>query len=139
MTVKQQILSALFLSLYALAILRPYTPYVNYYLNKEQIAEEKCINKDKPKLECDGKCYLKSQVIGMQKEDDSSPVVVDLEVEKYIHDGVIYYDVEILSQSRDKKKMMSIGGFNVLHRCFSVPEPLPQFQSEYVLMVSCSC
>ena len=39
-------------------VLRPFSPYVEYVLNYEYISEVLCINKDKPKLECNGKCYL---------------------------------------------------------------------------------
>ena len=66
------IVSCLFLMLYFVAVMRPYAPYVDYFLNKEKITEEKCINKDKPLLECDGKCYLKSQVISAQEEEKKS-------------------------------------------------------------------
>ena len=33
-----------------------------YYLNREYIAEFLCINKQKPELKCNGKCYLKKQL-----------------------------------------------------------------------------
>ncbi len=38
-----------------------------YEINKDYIAAELCENKDKPKLECNGKCYLKKQI---QKVED---------------------------------------------------------------------
>ena len=37
--------------------------YCIYYLaNYEYVAEVLCVNKDKPKLNCNGKCYLKKQL-----------------------------------------------------------------------------
>ena len=33
-----------------------------YQINKKQIAETLCINKNKPSLHCDGKCYLSKQL-----------------------------------------------------------------------------
>lgn len=33
-----------------------------YEINKDYIAAELCENKDKPQLECNGKCYLKKQI-----------------------------------------------------------------------------
>lgn len=33
-----------------------------YELNKDYVAEVLCINKDKPELECNGKCYLNKQL-----------------------------------------------------------------------------
>ena len=128
MRIQRQILCFIFLALYVVTILRPFTPYVNYYLNKEQIAEEKCVNKDKPALECDGKCYLKMQVISMQESDDESPALIDLEVEKYV-------SVEISSNEQVtnhwiiKQRVIEFTGYNILNRSFSVPEPPPKKQS----------
>lgn len=46
------------------------TGLVGYYsINKEYIATILCINKAKPEMHCDGKCYLKKQV---EKADDVS-------------------------------------------------------------------
>lgn len=50
----------LFLSLSIL--LRPALPLLEYGLNYDYIAEVLCINKAKPELHCDGKCYLKKQL-----------------------------------------------------------------------------
>ena len=33
-----------------------------YEINKEYVAAELCENKDKPQLQCNGKCYLKKQI-----------------------------------------------------------------------------
>ena len=59
-----------FVSLYLIAMLRPVQPYVEYILNQDYIAEFLCINKDKPKLQCNGKCHLAKQ-IEKQKPLDS--------------------------------------------------------------------
>lgn len=57
------ILSISFLLVYmVLALLRPLAPFVYYAANKTYIAEELCENKDKPQLQCDGKCYLRAQL-----------------------------------------------------------------------------
>jgi hypothetical protein len=49
-------------ALYCLTFLRTLTPYMDYALNKEFIAEVLCVNQDKPELKCNGKCYLKEQL-----------------------------------------------------------------------------
>lgn len=46
----------------------------SYYLNKTYISQELCVNKAKPRVQCNGKCYLKKQ---LKKEEDrhkDSPV-----------------------------------------------------------------
>ncbi|WP_149272994.1 hypothetical protein [Pareuzebyella sediminis] len=36
--------------------------WVDYCVNNDYIREVLCINKEKPKLQCDGKCYLAQQL-----------------------------------------------------------------------------
>lgn len=38
----------------------------DYYINKDFIANVLCVNKDKPKLHCEGKCHLTKQ---LEKEE----------------------------------------------------------------------
>lgn len=33
-------------------------PYIDYVINKTEIIDKFCENKDKPMLQCDGKCHL---------------------------------------------------------------------------------
>lgn len=37
-------------------------PHVNYWMNKDYIASVLCENKDRPELECNGKCHLKKEI-----------------------------------------------------------------------------
>ncbi len=57
-----------------------------FKLNQDYIASVFCINKNKPQLKCDGKCYLKKSIAksATEKEgkqvappDDKSPVILD--------------------------------------------------------------
>lgn len=52
----------LFSSLLILSLVTPYTLRLclitNYQLNIDQITEQFCVNKDKPKMHCNGKCHL---------------------------------------------------------------------------------
>ncbi len=48
--------------------------FVSFKWNQEYIATTHCENKQKPALECDGKCYLKKQ-IKKQQESEESPLV----------------------------------------------------------------
>lgn len=43
-------------------VVKPLTPFIEYAVNKDYIAEVLCINREKPEMECDGKCYLMSSV-----------------------------------------------------------------------------
>jgi len=39
-------------------MLRPLIPIVNYIVNYDYIVDELCVNRDKPELNCNGRCYL---------------------------------------------------------------------------------
>ncbi|MGB3145362.1 MAG: hypothetical protein WBB24_14770 [Maribacter sp.] len=54
--------------LYLVAMVRPIMPIVEFVINKDYIVEFLCINKDKPMLNCDGKCYLAKMIQEDQKE-----------------------------------------------------------------------
>lgn len=41
---------------------------VNFYMNQKEIAAIECVNKSRPELQCNGKCYLAKQ---LQKAEDN--------------------------------------------------------------------
>jgi len=43
-------------------MVRPLIPIMEYYANYNYIVTELCENKDKPFLECNGKCYLAKEI-----------------------------------------------------------------------------
>lgn len=59
----------MFILLYAIAMLRPVAPFVEYAINYDYISKVLCINKDKPELQCNGKCQL-MQKLEKQQDDD---------------------------------------------------------------------
>jgi len=61
------------------AMLRPVQPYVEYILNQNYIAEFLCINKDKPELQCNGKCHLVKQIEKQQENEPLSSLRISLE------------------------------------------------------------
>jgi hypothetical protein len=54
--------SYFFVFLYLIAMLKPIAPYIEYALNQDYIANFLCVNKKKPELNCNGKCYLMKEV-----------------------------------------------------------------------------
>lgn len=44
--------------------------YLNYELRKDYIIQNFCENKERPELNCDGKCYLAKQLKASQQEDE---------------------------------------------------------------------
>ena len=60
-------------------MLRPIQPFVEYAINQDYIAEFLCINKDKPKLQCNGKCHLIKQIEKQQEQSPFSAFTISME------------------------------------------------------------
>ena len=69
----------LFVFLYIMAMLRPIQPYLEYVLNQDYIAEFLCINKNKPKLQCNGKCHLVKEIEKQQQQEPFSALSIAME------------------------------------------------------------
>ncbi|UCS91789.1 hypothetical protein KZP23_13700 [Echinicola marina] len=50
---------------------------MDYAINKEYIAENFCINKDKPEMHCDGKCFLAEKLKSAQNQQEQQPGAID--------------------------------------------------------------
>ena len=49
---------------------------MSYEINKSEIIQQFCENKDKPKLKCEGTCHMKKMMIDESQEDNGLPIVV---------------------------------------------------------------
>lgn len=61
------------------AMLRPIQPYVEFALNQDYIADFLCINKEKPELECHGKCHLVKEIEKQQETNPFASLQISLE------------------------------------------------------------
>jgi len=59
---KYRVYTYILLSVLIFYIFRPIIPYIEYAVNKDYIAKNLCINRDKPQNCCEGKCYLEKQI-----------------------------------------------------------------------------
>jgi len=66
---KQQFFGIFFYLLYLLAMVKPLMPIIEYHANYDYIATVLCENRDKPYLECNGKCYLEKQIKKLNHTD----------------------------------------------------------------------
>ncbi|MCH2192587.1 hypothetical protein [Kordia sp.] len=69
----------IFIILYITAMLRPVMPLAYYVINQDYIADFLCINKDKPELECNGKCYLAEQLKKASEEKEKNLPAIQME------------------------------------------------------------
>lgn len=54
-------------------LVRPLWPVVDYIVNYDYIVNVLCENKDKPELNCDGKCYLAKQLAKESEDERKNP------------------------------------------------------------------
>ncbi|WP_396590325.1 hypothetical protein [Allomuricauda sp. R78024] len=60
--------------LFSLSILaKPLYPIAEYIVNYDYIVNNLCENRDKPALNCDGKCYLSKLIAQESKESEENP------------------------------------------------------------------
>lgn len=69
---KARIYSIFFLAVLISYVLRPVMPFIEYALNKDYIAKNLCINRNKPKSCCQGKCHLKKQLAKSDESNDTA-------------------------------------------------------------------
>jgi len=54
-------------------LVKPFWPIVEYITNYDYIVEVLCENRDRPELQCDGKCYLAKLLAEEQRDHDQNP------------------------------------------------------------------
>lgn len=65
------LICSIFLTLYM--VFRPLIPLMEYAVNYDYISTVLCINKSKPELHCNGKCYVGKE-LAKTNDSDSSPL-----------------------------------------------------------------
>jgi len=70
---------------YLVVMMRPFTPYINYAVNKNYIAAALCENKDKPMMHCNGKCHLQKELKKTASEDSKPQTSLRINLEEYIN------------------------------------------------------
>ena len=50
--------------------------WMSYELNKSEIIQEFCVNKDKPELKCEGKCHMKDMMLSEDDDEEGKPLMV---------------------------------------------------------------
>ncbi|MEO0472197.1 MAG: hypothetical protein AAF206_21400 [Bacteroidota bacterium] len=69
--------------MFSFYLLKPILPVVEYFIWKDQIIENYCINKSQPVLKCDGKCYLAQKIKQANQSQDDSPNLVPVQLSDF--------------------------------------------------------
>lgn len=54
-------------------LVKPLWPVAEYVVNYNYISTVLCVNKEKPQLQCNGKCYLAKQLEKSSEQDEKNP------------------------------------------------------------------
>ncbi|WP_073152929.1 hypothetical protein [Mesonia phycicola] len=64
-------------------MLKPVEPILEYCFNYNYIVETLCVNKDKPSLNCNGKCYLIKQLKSNKSDSKKTNTTQQIQLENY--------------------------------------------------------
>jgi len=88
-----------------------------YKIDQKRITEEKCINKDRPSLKCNGKCFLAKQLKRIENlESNKLP-------SKKSNPYTIKFEVQYSTRFSSIDYQYSINDVSNIH-CFSYDEPI---------------
>jgi hypothetical protein len=100
---------------------------INYLINISEITELFCVNKEKPQLQCNGKCHLANQFIETEKDENQSP----------FSNTQLAYNFDVISillnplynttlPEKEIKSSFHINSTKTLEHFYSVPSPPPK-------------
>jgi hypothetical protein len=69
-----KVIAILLLFLLNIPLFSKWSFVVYYQVNKSYIAKELCINKNRPMLHCDGKCFLAKKLKAEEKKNKKQPL-----------------------------------------------------------------
>jgi hypothetical protein len=76
-------------------LIKPVLPVLEYVVNYEYISKVLCVNKDKPKLQCNGKCHLIKELA--KASDAEKPLSSDKKGNTPILDVIIFEDINFFA------------------------------------------
>ena len=101
-------------------LVKPVLPVLEYVINYEYISKVLCINKDKPKLQCNGKCHLMKELA--KASDAGKPFSTDKKGTTSILDVLIFEEIK---------------SFDIIPLCFGTQEKINQgYSNLYIYMKS---
>ena len=62
---------------------------MTYEINKSEIIQKFCENRDKPELKCEGTCHMKKMMVDEGSDAEQSPKTVIPEIQLYFSQDII--------------------------------------------------
>ncbi len=107
---------------------------VNWKINQDELTAKYCVNKAKPMLNCNGKCYLAKQ-LKIQEEQDKADFSKESKNQipkfKKIKEGEVFNDIKtvdytlVVKNNINRKPNTSISveySFDEISKCFQPPQ-----------------
>ncbi|TAH25494.1 MAG: hypothetical protein EAZ07_06835 [Cytophagales bacterium] len=81
---------------HGLSILKISFPILSFQLNYDLIVKEYCINKNKPSLRCNGKCYLTKKIAQTEDKNPTKKIIhqIDFIVDFFLSPFFIFKEME---------------------------------------------
>lgn len=109
-------------------LFKPAFPLIEYATNYDYITKVLCINKDKPKLNCNGKCYLMQQLAknASSNTDKKSNQETSLKIEfqlLYIEEitNLVFKNQFLLQKHQINKEFLQLYEFDFTSKLFQPP------------------
>ncbi len=88
--------------------------WMSYEINKSEIIQQFCENKDKPEMKCEGTCHMKKMMLTDEADKEGEPLMILPEIQLYLND----VGVEIPNNnvaSINYKRYSNLYSFNFLN------------------------
>jgi hypothetical protein len=73
-------------------LVKPILPVLEYVVNYEYISKVLCVNKDKPKMQCNGKCHLMKELA--KASDAEKPLSSDKKIVSPIFEVLFFEEIK---------------------------------------------
>ncbi len=110
---KSVTISGILFIVMAAYLILPALPVIDYLVNKEYIAKNLCVNKDKPRSCCKGKCHMVKQLQKTNQKSEKDPKNTSNRIQ------LKEFDEYILDNPRPHYLTI----INIKHLAFNIPEP----------------
>jgi len=101
----KNIISYIFLFIIIIKPLYNISCIAYYELNIDYIIKTYCVNKEKPKLQCNGKCHLATQLSGLDIDDSNDNTYINSLIESFIplYFKAYTYDFNLIATTKVEK------------------------------------
>lgn len=100
---------------------------LHYFINQAEITELFCINKEKPKLNCKGKCHLAKELVKVDNEKSENPFSESaLQFNFEVHSILPQYNLVLNSGLKNVSATYAYTNDETIEQFYSIASPPPK-------------